>query len=123
MAYINFENRSNIVVLSAFEAAAFVNEYERLHNEEAFENYKYDDALMYGCQIGCILPLDDSVFKSWHIEFTGNIHRYNLEYLTKHPNGELYFVKINEGTTRALMMFDQTWRAYRTYTLYYELEA
>lgn len=122
MAYVNFDNKSKVVVLRAFEAAAFVNEYLRSRGEEEFENYKYDDALMFGCQIGCITPLQDEVFKQWYIEFIGQIHYYNIEYLMDHPDGELYFVEMNSAYEGALSMFDQTWRIYRTYTLYYELE-
>lgn len=125
MAYINFENKTNILVLQAFEAAAFVNEYLRLHGEEEFENYKYDDALEFGCQIGCITPLADDQFKRWHIEHCGQIYRYKIDYLTdeqKNESGcELYFVDLMEQAyDKALTMFHATWRAYRTYTLYYE---
>lgn len=127
MAYINFENRTSILVLKAFEAAAFVNEYLRSRCEEEFENYKYDDALMFGCQIGCITPLADDQFKRWYIEYPGQIHRYNIDYLTdesKNEEGcELYFVDLKEQAYhKALGMYDLNWRAYRTYTLYYEWE-
>lgn len=125
MAYINFENKTNILVLHAFEAAAFVNEYLCHINEDEFENYKYDDALEFGCQIGCITPLADDQFKRWHIEYNGQIYHYKIDYLTdeqKNEDGcELYFVDLKERAyDKALEMFDATWRAYRTYTLYYE---
>lgn len=125
MAYINFEDKTNILVLKAFEAAAFVNEYLRHRNEDEFENYKYDDCLMFGCDIGCITPLADDQFKRWHIEYTGQICYYKIDYLTdeqKNEDGcELYFVDLKERAyDEALKMFDATWRAYRTYTLYYE---
>lgn len=128
MAYITFKNKTSILVLKAFEAAAFVNEYLRSRNEEEFEDNKYDDALMYGCQIGCITPLADDQFKRWHIEVPGQIFRYNVNYLTSRPGGDLYYVDLKQaasersGYNKALKMFDETWRIYRTYTLYYELE-
>lgn len=126
MAYINF-NKTSILVLKAFEAAAFVNEYLRLRGEEEFENYKYDDCLMFGCDIGCITPLADAVFKRWHIETPGQIYHYKVDYLTDGSNNEggceLYFVDLEEPAYhKALGMFDKTWRIYRTYTLYYEWE-
>lgn len=127
MAYINFENKTNIVVLKAFEAAAFVNEYLRLRGEEEFKNYEYNNCLRFGYDIGCITPLSDDQFERWHIECNGQIYRYKIDYLTdesKNEEGyELYFVDLKERAYRkALEMFDQTWRIYRTYTLYYELE-
>lgn len=121
MAYINFENKTSILVLKAFEAAAFVNEYLRLRGEEEFENDKYDDCLMFGCQIGCVTPLSDDQFERWYIEYNGQIYRYKIDYLASAPDGELYFVDLKERAyEKALGMFDQTWRIYRTYTLYYE---
>lgn len=127
MAYINFESKTKILVLKAFEAAAFVNEYLRSRGEEEFENYKYDDALMFGCQIGCITPLADDQFKRWYIEPIGNIYHYSVDYLTddrkNEESCELYFVDLKEQAYhKALGMYDQNWKAYRTYTLYYELE-
>ncbi len=127
MAYIGL-SKANIVVLKAFEAAAFVNEYLRCSNEDEFENNKYDDALEFGCQIGCITPLADDQFKHWHIECSGGAQRYNIDYLIDSPCGELYFVKLNEilpacshgAYHRALCMFDKEWRDLRTYVLYYE---
>lgn len=123
MAYVNFSNKANMVVLNAFEAAAFLSEYLRLtHCEEEFANDEYDDLLMFGCQIGAICPLDDEVFKCWHVEAIGQIYHYAVDYLIDHPRGELYFVELDTAYKKALEMFDQNWRIFRTYTIYYELD-
>ena len=126
MAYLGL-SKANIVVLKDFEAAAFVNEYLHCSHEDEFESV--DDALEFGCQIGCITPLADDQFKHWHIECSGEAQEYNINYLIDSPCGELYFVKlINEilptcsygAYHRALCMFDKAWRDLRSYVLYYE---
>ena len=117
MGYIDFY-KNTVVVLTAFQAAAFVNEYLRCNREDTFGETSFNDALDYGCAATIICPLNDDVFGTWCIEPVGNVVAYKTSDIRTRQ--DLYYINIDslEGIASiALAMFSERWRKQRTYTL------
>lgn len=115
MAYMEFK-KVPIVVLTGFQAAAYVNEHLRLNREDTFGEC-LDDALQWANDTGLVRPLADDQFEAWSIEHTGQIHAYKIDELV-HPKTPFYYVVRATGDD-AMQMFSSNFVAYRTYNLLY----
>lgn len=117
MGYIDF-HKNTVVVLDAFQAAAFVNECLRHNREDTFGETSFNDALEYGCTATIICPLNDDVFGTWCIEPVGNVVAYKTSDIRIRQ--DLYYIDIDAydgAASAALAMFSERWRKQRTYTL------
>ena len=118
MAYKTFA-KTDIVVLNAFEAAAYVNMWCEFNNRELFGESEFSDALDYGIDAGAITQLNDDQFELWSLENVGNVIRYQASYLIN-ADVPYYFVRIykNDKENKPLeSLFSERWRKIRTFTL------
>ena len=116
MAYINFTKQS-IVVLNGFEAAAYIESCTTNDGSEWRED-EFDLLMEHGLLNGIIFSLANDQFEEWYVEFPGQILKYKDADIAAETR-QLYYVIRNERTVKQLVaLFDQSFLAYRTYTLY-----
>ena len=117
--YLNF-NVCKIIVLTGFEAAAYVNEH--LGPLDKFGEYDLDDALSYGFSADYVHPLCDDQFESWSLEATTKTRIYPEAFLATECT-PFYYVQLDDAQNRTVLesMFSEKWLDRREYMLRYTI--
>jgi hypothetical protein len=117
--YLNF-NVSKIVVLTGFEAAAYVNEH--LGPLDKFGECELDDALEHGFGSGYVHPLCDDQFESWSLEPNTRRPAYSTNDISS-ERLPFYYVRLDDNYNRTALesLFNKAWLARREYTLRYRV--
>ena len=117
--YLNF-NVSKIVVLTGFEAAAYVNEH--LGPLDKFGEGDLDDALTYGFSADYVHPLCDDQFESWSLEANTKRPVYTMNDISS-ERIPFYYVELDDTRNRTVLesMFNAQWLDRREYVLRYTI--
>jgi len=117
--YLNF-NVCKIVVLTGFEAAAYVNEH--LGSLDKFEECDLDGALEHGFGADYVHPLCDDQFESWSLEATTKRPVYDVNAISS-ERLPFYYVELDDAQNRTVLesMFSEKWLDRREYMLRYTI--
>lgn len=117
--YLNF-NICKIVVLTGYEAVAYVNEH--LGPLDKFGEGDLDDALTYGFSADYVHPLCDDQFESWSLEAATKHPVYDVDAISS-ERLPFYYVELDDACNKTVLesMFNAQWLDRREYVLRYTI--
>lgn len=117
--YLDF-NTCDIIVLTGYEAVAYINEHLGLLN--GFGECDMDLAMEHGFSEGYLSPLCDDQFESWSLEPNTRCPAYSTNDISS-ERLPFYYVRLDDNYNRTALesLFNKAWLARREYTLRYRV--